>query len=321
MSAALITGAAVSFILGRQLLGALSASSGKLTAQKRATTAAEREAAEAKKRAKDLAKQLRADAERMERAEKPKPGKPPVKPHSVKPQAPPAPPEPPLYDVQLGDAVIHHKPPAATLEDAGKQAPTKRQWAEELYTYALREIREGRADGLGHRGQPNARVKAAQQGMGKLVNDGIYGDKTMARGKELTGKSFPKRNQPKAPAPTTATPGPDFRDFPVIPGLMSGPAKPKPKPAQEKPKPTPVKPATAPAAIRSPVKAAQDLLKYARGLISDGHASQLGNASNPNPYVQAAQRDMGGIKDDGVYGPATRQRGKALTGETFPARG
>jgi hypothetical protein len=322
-AAALITGSVMAFVLGRQLLGALAGARTELTATERAAReriAKERRAAEkAKAAAKDadreLARTLKAAAERVKREEQgeaPK-AKPPQR------EAPPAPAEPGLWDVQLGDAQV--KPAADTLAQAGDEKPTKRQWAEQLYTYALREIREGRASGLGTKGAPNARVKAAQDGMGKLAPDGIYGDKTRARGKELTGKTFPERTQPKA-KPPTASP---LANLPVIPGLFGNKpaAAPAAKPPQRPigPRPgSPVPQAAVAPAKRSPVQAARDLLAYASDLIGDGKASQLGNVSKPNAFVMAAQADMGELKSDGIYGLKTRQRGKALTGETFPAR-
>jgi hypothetical protein len=227
-------------------------------------------------------------------------------------EAPPAPPEPVLHDVPVKD----DKPKAEVLEDLGQQKPTKRSAAERLYAYVLREIREGRSANLGSKGNPNPEVLAGQKGMTKVTADGIYGPKTRERGKELTGKPWPARGEvtrPKAATPAPAPPKPR-NELPPPPPVVREEPKPKAKAKAERPAPVP-------AARRSAVQAAEDLLAHAKAAIASGKAaSQLGSKSAPNQTVALAQADMGELTADGIYGPATRARGKALTGKTFPAR-
>lgn len=65
--------------------------------------------------------------------------------------------------------------------------------AQELYDYANRLIRSG--DGARLHQTPDAFVAAAQIDMRMKVaagQEGFYGPKTRARGKELLGREFPK---------------------------------------------------------------------------------------------------------------------------------
>jgi hypothetical protein len=76
--------------------------------------------------------------------------------------------------------------------------------------------------------------------------------------------------------------------------------------------------------VRAPQTAAADLLSYVQSVLrlpSAQHAAGFGYKDHPNEVVRAAQRDMaGGIAADGIYGPGSRARGKALIGKDFPAR-
>lgn len=225
------------------------------------------------------------------------------------PSAPPVPPEPPIYDVELGEAEIKSK--SGTLASLGSEKPTKKQSAERLYQYVSRSIHEGRLANLGTKEHGNAQVAEGQREMGGLKVDGIYGDKTRARGKELTGKPWPARPKASAPAPVRPAPRP-----------AAPPAPPKPAPAQAEaatPEPVPAAPA-APAAARTPVQAARELLAYVQAMQAAGTMAKLGSKSAPNTRVLEAQRDMGGIAADGIYGLQTRTRGKELLGTTFPPR-
>lgn len=80
---------------------------------------------------------------------------------------------------------------------------------------------------------------------------------------------------------------------------------------------TPPKPSTP---VLSAKQAAQALYEYASRLVSAGRASALGTKNRRNSKVKAWQAAMGRIKDDGIYGPATRRRGKELLGMEFPVR-
>lgn len=73
-------------------------------------------------------------------------------------------------------------------------------------------------------------------------------------------------------------------------------------------------------AVRSPQQAARELLSYARKAIAARNGAALGTKGRPNAFVRAAQLDMGQVKADGIYGTATRARGKALLHKDFPAR-
>lgn len=94
------------------------------------------------------------------------------------PKAPPAPAPRPITElappVPPATAVAHHSP----LEAANAllmllQSSTQATW--------------------GTKASPNALIQQAQHDMGGLTADGIYGAKTQARGRTLTGKSFPTR--------------------------------------------------------------------------------------------------------------------------------
>lgn len=221
--------------------------------------------------------------------------------------------EPELHTVKLED-----KKKADTLGQLGAEKPSKKTSAERLYRYVSREIHEGRSSNLGSKGHPNAQVKQGQLEMGGLVADGIYGDKTRARGKELTGKPWPARRAATAapvPAARPATPAPAVRP------AAAAPAARPPEPAR------PILVSTTPAAARpatpvkrTPQKAAEDLLAFANALKAAKKMSQLGTKAAPSPTVKSAQADMGGLVADGIYGNKTRARGKELTGQEFPVR-
>jgi hypothetical protein len=193
-----------------------------------------------------------------------------------------------------------------------KPAPSLRirpkKYAEQLYVYASRMIRAGKASKLGTKANPNPEVKRMQGGMRRLTKDGIYGPATRKRGKELIGKSFPirrsvkpaEREPFKAPAPLPAVTAP-----PPIEREPEYEAPPEPEPAP---------------LARAPKRAALDLLSYARSIGKSGRAAAFGYKNNPNETVEDAQRDMGGLVADGIYGPNTRRRGRTLTGQSFPAR-
>ena len=91
--------------------------------------------------------------------------------------------------------------------------------------------------------------------------------------------------------------------------------KAKPRRASTQAPPAP----TAPTA-QTPEQAAIALYDYVSALKKAGLTKQLGSKGAPNATVQAAQTAMGGLTPDGIYGPATRTRGKQLTGKTFPPR-
>ena len=227
-----------------------------------------------------------------------------MKPAPVKALPPPPAPEP------------APPPPAPAPAPAPAQDGLRpRAAAERLYVYASMKIRSGQAAQLGSRGAPNADVLAFQKAMRLIAADGIYGPKTRARGKELIGKDFPVRRSvavSKAVAPDPPAPDPTADPLPVksaedltysstgAPKLVTAP--PAAFPGREIP------------LTRSPRDAALALLAH----IQSGGAR--GTRNNRSEVVRLAQADMGALTADGIYGPNTRRRGKALTGKSFPPR-
>jgi len=191
-----------------------------------------------------------------------------------------------------------------------KPEMTPKQAADKLYRYAGDLIRRGRSTRLGTTGKPNREVKRLQGFMKKLKEDGQYGPKTRARGKELLGKDFPVRKRvakdPLEPPIPPRTP-PDAPPAPPPPAPEPG----DPLPKQEKDE----------LKARSPQKAAEELRIYVKGAPKKrGRARALGFKNNPSMMVMDAQQDMGKLKKDGIYGNKTRARGKELTGQSFPRR-
>ncbi len=84
------------------------------------------------------------------------------------------------------------------------------------------------------------------------------------------------------------------------------------------PKPAKAEVLPAPKATRTPVQAASDLYNYVTKI--NTAASTWGTKTRPNDTIKRAQADMGQLVADGIYGPGTRARGKALLGKAFPER-
>ena len=233
--------------------------------------------------------------------------------------------------------------PAHAVTLAPESPLTPRSAAERMFTLASTAIRSGAAHTLGSKDAPSTPVRVLQAAMRGLVSDGIYGPATRVRGKELLGREFPAREgaarvprrAPTAPAAPRSAPAPSppraAAPAPMLVSRTPGAARAPTAPAAPRNAPAPSPPraaATAPAPVpapeptgRTPEQAARDLLTLARLLLKSDKGSQLGSKASPSPAVQSAQRDMGGLTADGIYGPATRARGKDLLGETFPARG
>lgn len=66
--------------------------------------------------------------------------------------------------------------------------------------------------------------------------------------------------------------------------------------------------------------AAQQLYSYVTRTINAGNVRMLGSKGKPNKEVERLQEAMGKIKSDGIYGPATRARGRELIGREYPTR-
>jgi hypothetical protein len=93
---------------------------------------------------------------------------------------------------------------------------------------------------------------------------------------------------------------------------------PQPKPAPQPEQRDPFQPPPGQGAVKySPETAAAMLKLYLTK--SDGKVD-WGSKQSPNPVILGAQRDMGGITADGIYGPKTQARGAALTLSSWPAR-
>jgi len=172
-----------------------------------------------------------------------------------------------------------------------------REAAERLYAFASMKLQSGQGADLGVKGNPSATVQAFQKAMRRITADGFYGPETRARGKELLGRDFPIRRRV---APSQQLP-------------------PEPPPPPAPPAPAPPSPTT-PSPAQTQRAAAESLLAYVQALGTRGRAKALGYRAHPNATVRDAQRAMGELTADGIYGPATRRRGKALTGKTFPPR-
>jgi peptidoglycan hydrolase-like protein with peptidoglycan-binding domain len=108
---------------------------------------------------------------------------------------------PSVQQAPPANALSQQSEPVAT--ESATRKPT--QAAQDLYTYATALIRGGHGDQLGNKSAPDETVRSAQRDMkGKLATDGIYGPKTMARGKELLGREFPARTSAARVAPPSA---------------------------------------------------------------------------------------------------------------------
>jgi murein L,D-transpeptidase YcbB/YkuD len=191
-----------------------------------------------------------------------------------------------------------------------------------------------RTNDFGTKAKPSAAVKDYQKAMGSLTADGIVGSKTRARAKAL-GVTLP---QPGNPAKTAAA---ALRDYLASTGDFGSKAKPSAKvKAYQKTmggltadgivgpktiaraKALGVTLPTAPGSTSSSTttakssqqQAAQDLATY----LSSG--GDYGSKAKPSARVKALQSAMGGLTADGIVGPKTIARAKAL-GVTLPAAG
>lgn len=298
------------YLFARPLLSALGMFRDAASDAARAAAKAKRGEREAKLKITKLLEREKREAERAQAGTKPQAGS--------KPQ--------PVPEIPREFPVTLHEPPppppepkADTLGKLGNEKPTKKSAAERLYAYVSREIREGRSSNLGTKGHPNAQVRQGQKDMGNVKDDGIYGPKTAARGKELTGKPWPRRQEERS-KPSKPQPVPSLPPPPLPPGpapTLAPPAPPEPVPVRQE------APVVVPSPQRSPVDAASALYTYAVRAAKLPYAqasAAFGTGSAPNPTVREAQSDMGELLADGIYGPVTRKRGAVLIGKTFPAR-
>lgn len=200
---------------------------------------------------------------------------------------------------------VPHTPPPAPDEPAEPKLKT-REAAERLYVYVVERIRSGRARTLGDKANANVQVREYQAAMGKIFADGIYGPASRKRGKELLGREFPARAGKR-----DALPPPPPMDGDGAHVTTTTPDEPA---TEERP--------LVLADQREPQQAARELYDYVSIMVDAGKSRSLGSRGRPNATVREAQLDMG-IADasaDGIYGPGTRRKGKALINKTFPAR-
>jgi len=164
---------------------------------------------------------------------------------------------------------------------------------------ALRDYLSGTGD-FGSRAKPSHTVANFQRDMGKLKNDGIVGPKTRARAQSL-GVTLPTA---KAVVATHAAKLPPAQAKAVVAKHAALPAH-----QQE----TAAKVIVQKVSGETPRQYAQHLADY----LAKTHS--FGSKATPDNQVRLAQSKMGGLKADGIVGPKTRTRAKAL-GVTLPAR-
>jgi peptidoglycan hydrolase-like protein with peptidoglycan-binding domain len=187
-----------------------------------------------------------------------------------------------------------------TRPDSTAASRSPRQAATDLYTYVTQAMRQGLDAPLGSKSKPDDYLAACQRDMRLIASDGIYGPKTAARGKELIGREFPPRNATKRRVSLNAS---VINSLPAATASVLSLPPPEPPPLQSS------------VAETSPREAAAALFE----LVTHPPVS-WGSKAAPNPLIRGAQRDMGGLVADGVYGPKTQARGAILLGRSFPAR-
>lgn len=236
------------------------------------------------------------------------------------PDEPPEPPAPEEVTFTEEEAeVVEAEPPRLGAREA----------AERMYIYAAEMIRAGRASELGTRAAPNSNVRALQKAMRLIADEGIYGTQTRARGKELLGRDFPTRTRKQPTQSLAPTPPPPTEEAPIVPAdrdekqtLVDLAREHGISPSQAfawEQLNTATLDAQGSRALTQK-EAAAVLLKYVRAIGDVGRSARLGYRGHPNVIVQTAQTGMGGLTPDGIYGGATRRRGKQLTGAPFPPR-
>ncbi|UCC72286.1 MAG: hypothetical protein JSV86_18255 [Gemmatimonadota bacterium] len=181
------------------------------------------------------------------------------------------------------------KPPAQrkfAANMARKIATSKPTPLENMKAAALALSDYTRAGGhQGTRARPSSTVKKYQALMGGLKADGIVGPKTRARAAALGHPLAPRARRARAAA----------------------------RPALPAPRPAPAAPAAAPiVAEPTPEEAAARLRIYTK------EGGNQGTRANPSSIVKRYQALMGGLVADGIIGPKTRARAKALGSTLYP---
>jgi len=167
--------------------------------------------------------------------------------------------------------------------------------------------------------KPSAKIRTLQKGMGGgLKPDGIVGPLTRSRslvlGVELPGAQ-PRKTATKPQTAAAAQSRPEPHWLPEPPASRPAPAA-APRPAAS------AAPAAQPAASEPPAKqpipskaaeAARSLRTYLEG------GGYMGSKKKPDATVKGFQKVMGGLTPDGIYGPKTQARARAL-GTTLKTR-
>lgn len=206
----------------------------------------------------------------------------------------------PEHKVKLRTGAKPSKPkPKKKRRTKRRRGMSAKQGAQRMFDYATMKIRAGKSHHLGSKGNVNEGLKRMQKAMGTKP-DGIYGPLDRKRGKQLIGRTFPRRRKVKVSERTSApAPPPPVR-------------RPAPEPEPEEPE------------GRTPEEAATELYEYveALGPVGKGRRIALGYKDNTNDFIEDAQLDMGMSEDDadGIYGRDTRTLGKSLIGKTFAIR-
>ncbi len=128
----------------------------------------------------------------------------------------------------------------------------------------------------------------------------------MMRGTE--GGSTPLTRTKKPKWPTTKSPPPSTLAYPPVPPVPPVP----PMPAESG---TPLAALHQASADSPQRRAAQQLYAYVTG-----STPNWGFPGRPSPQIKSGQSGMGGVVNDGIYGPKTQARCAALLGHGCPAR-
>lgn len=191
-------------------------------------------------------------------------------------------------------AAVPEVPSAVTPKARGAQDA-----ARDLYAYVVPLVRDNKQLELGTKAAPSDYIAACQRDMRLITSDGIYGPATVKRGKELLGREFPTRNPTNKRVTLAATAPQPAAAKPVLMAPIAPPG------------------VDTPVAKYSPQEAATALYIY----LTSGKLDNWGTKAAPNDTIRRAQKDMGSLVADGVYGANTQKRGAALTKLPFPARG
>lgn len=209
-------------------------------------------------------------------------------------------------------AVLSKKAKASTQANASTSLPSSTSPATPPTPPLLGSSRTSSAE----EGLPLAWDKSEHPLADRGVDDADGGSLDVREIEVVT--STPASAIPATPTPASS-PAPATPPAPSSAASTSTKTKTKTKPSAATASSTPATP-PAPSSKRSPREAAQALYDFATNALHSGRGADLGTKGHPSSFVRAAQQDMGGVTADGFYGPATKDRGRALIGKTFPTR-